>query len=885
MAINRSTQYFTLAGLTVFKEKVLKNYFKLNEKDAYINGVIYNAMMQHKRDIVKFCASQRALPPVGNPGTLYMVPSHVDNPQYKPASNEIWVTSTNGFDTMRFKPGNTSEYIDMPKNEYGFFVLDLNKVPKWTGYNCYFGESEETSAGITSTNINRGSTALLYQPTITGTTTSTSSITSFAQLYKLSGKIIAVNEGESYVNALPLPQLYTGNGTDVRISRNLSEIWISAPYNGEYVKCIFGNGYRVNAYKNSQGFYVLNLGDIVRHKVIKFEVRKPGGSEGYSMFTPGTTTTFGNYSQLVALAGKILAVTTSYDSGNYSRETTILPQYTYTGTLPAQYTVPDDEIWVLSDDTTLRVRYGSYDNTLDTKNEYGYFVIKKGVHLPTSGNYNLYLGNTTNYVYACEIEYGGAVLVDLIDELNKLYGHIWTKNGNANAQTLFAITPYDNSEVDIVTNAVSGITIPNNEVWIDSANWPTLQIVVYNSSTSKYVPIEVTKNEYGYYVLHTSDLSEYSSNNYNLYCCTKDIDLKDFSNSNYTKYRSGNLYFYRGISNATVLYSSNIFTYLGSRRIVVCTLNPYIDVIPDTLPIVAYTSANSDRFVTYAYENGKYVTLGNTVFSEKEYPIDRSLDANSLHTVYNSTIYNALQGKYNTADILDEVDENDTRNIVTSRAIQAELAKKLGWEELHNITLYQLMRELRFPWNMPTEMYFKLVVYAPLKEQDLAIYYPTLTQRLQLTVLGTNAFVPTNKFPYITYNSSDNTVTRRDVETDRIITLKCYFDIAMYSSTFYYLAGSTSSAQQTGNTGADVQFTIYSKNPISMTTLGQLSYKFKAYGSSESSNHSHINKIYVSTYISPDGVDWHQLQNKTIYNWDDNYEDLNDYIYIIPLLA
>jgi hypothetical protein len=107
----------------------------------------------------------------------------------------------------------------------------------------------------------------------------------------------------------------------------------------------------------------------------------------------------------------------------------------------------------------------------------------------------------------------------------------------------------------------------------------------------------------------------------------------------------------------------------------------------------------------------------------------------------------------------------------------------------------------------------------------------------------------------------------------------------MYSYDARYLAGYGSSAGQTANTGADIQFTIYSKNPISMTTLGQLSYKFKAYGSSESSNHSHINKIYVSTYISPDGVDWHQLQNKTIYNWDDNYEDLNDYIYIKPILA
>lgn len=876
MAINRSTQYFTLAGLTVFKEKVLKNYFKQNEKDAYINGVIYNAMMQYKRDIVKFCASQRALPTVGNPGTLYMVPSHVDNPQYKPASNEIWVTSTNGFGTMRFKSGNASKYVDMPKNEYGFFVLDLNKVPSWTGYNCYFYESEETSTGTNSDVINKGSTDTLYKPNITGVTTSTSSITSFAQLYELGGKIIAVTEGNHYVNILPLPQLYTGNGTDIRISRNLSEIWISAPYDGEYLTCSFGYGQLLKIYRNTQGFYVLNLGDIVSHKVSRFCVYKPGNSTSYSMYVPGSNSIeFSNYNQLVELAGKILAVTLGTSSYTYDRETAILPKYTYTGEVPVQYTVPDDEIWVLSDSNTLRVVSGSYNNTLDTKNEYGYFVLKKGVNIPNDINsYALYIG-TTNHATFINVT---AHADNSVSDKTPLCGKIIFWDSSITAYNVFTINPYDNSEADIVTNIASGITIPSDEVWIDSANWPTLQIIVYNSSTSKYLPIEVTKNEYGYYVLHQSDLSEYSSNSYDLYCWTKDVDLKDFSNSNYTKYKSSNL-----ILNGRYLYSSTIFTYAGGRRIVACILSQYVDIIPDTLPITAYTGANADRFVTYAYENGKYVTLGNTVFSEKEYPIDSNLDANSLHTVYNSTIYKALQDKYDVANILDEVDGTDTKNIVTSRAIQAELAKKLGWEELHNITLYQLMRELRFPWNMPTEMYFKLVVYAPLKEQDLAIYYPTKTQRLEFTVLGMNAFVPTNKFPYITY--SGNNVTRRDVEVDRVITLACSYDTSMSNGTAYYLAAAVSSSPQTAATSGDVQFTIYSQNPISMATLGQLSYKFKAYGSSESSNHSHINKIYVSTYISPDGVDWHQLQNKTIYNWDDNYEELNDYIYIIPLLA
>ena len=106
----------------------------------------------------------------------------------------------------------------------------------------------------------------------------------------------------------------------------------------------------------------------------------------------------------------------------------------------------------------------------------------------------------------------------------------------------------------------------------------------------------------------------------------------------------------------------------------------------------------------------------------------------------------------------------------------------------------------------------------------------------------------------------------------------------MYSYTTVCLSGHSTS-NQISNINEDMQFTITSEAPVSMSTLANLSYKFRAYSANESSTHSHLNQIYVSTYLSPDGVDWHPLQNKTVYKWDDNYEDLNDYIYLIPILA
>jgi hypothetical protein len=181
-------------------------------------------------------------------------------------------------------------------------------------------------------------------------------------------------------------------------------------------------------------------------------------------------------------------------------------------------------------------------------------------------------------------------------------------------------------------------------------------------------------------------------------------------------------------------------------------------------------------------------------------------------------------------------------------------------------------------------MYFKLVVYAPLVRQDLAIFYPTLTQRLQCWTYGGNgSFVSTdNKFTYSTYSGTRSKYI--DGNTGNEIWLQNSFNLPMYSYTTVCLSGHSTS-NQISNINEDMQFTITSEAPVSMSTLANLSYKFRAYSANESSTHSHLNQIYVSTYLSPDGVDWHPLQNKTVYKWDDNYEDLNDYIYLIPILA
>lgn len=621
MAINRSTQYFTLDGLTVFKETVIKNYAKLGTIDAQINSAIYNAMMQYKRDIAKFVPTEYELPQTGNPGTLYMIPKHIDDTRYKPKTNEIWLTCEDApFATMQiiveyYNPSRSSVTIDPVENEYGFFVLDINKIT-----------SEISSSAITNS---------------------------------------------TYVYL----RLSDGN-------------YLQIPSTG------------------SRNWNVKNI--------------------------------------LIPMGGSIISIHRNYQLSN------IIP-------------VPQ-----------------------------------------------VYVGNKPN----------------------------------------------------VTAN------IPEDEIWVDGTDWPTL--VMHFKSSSEV--LELHKNEYNYYVINKSDIDNIiTGTNIRVSCSTQDNTLKTSGDISYV---------------GQPIYTTNIATYLGGKRIILRKDYSYVHTIPASLPIITYTGDNGDQFVTYAYENGKYITLGSTKFAVDDFDIDRGLDGNSLNALQNKTIYEALQTKYDTANITDNV-ESGNNNLVTSRGIQAALAPKLGWDDLRNITLYQLMRELRFPWNMPTEMYFKLVVYAPLKEQDLAIFYPTLTQRMQFYSYGITSFVSTdNTFSYSTYSGYKTKYI--DNSTNEEIWLRNQFDIPMYSETQWTtltLSGYTNYTNQIANTNSDIQFTITSENPVNMNTLANLSYKFRAYSSNESSTHSHINKIYVSTYLSPDGVDWHQLQNKTIYKWDDNYEELNDYIYLIPILA
>jgi hypothetical protein len=780
----------------------------------------------------------------------------------------------------------------MPKNEYGFFVLDLNKVDPFTNKGIAFLESTETSAGTAQ------STKWLYMPTVTGSDTLRVQITSLAQLHTLGGSIVSVEKRDDpRMVRIPVPQSYVGDKADVVLSKNTGEIWINAPYDGDYLVCQFSTGYTVNAPRNEYGYYVLSIDNLVKRRIEYFAVYKPNSANTTNIRRMDTNAYLvTKYSELLDLVGSVIAIT--LDSNAYA---ILLSDYEQE--FSETYAIPDDEIWVSSDLESCRYQTsGSYSSgSITEKNEYGFFVLKKGVHFSDDPNNTLHtapgIGNPTNgFHYAFSKENGiFNISNQKVTELYKLCGHIIVcpNNGTNGRNILVAIYPQDTATSNIATLAqTSGITIPSDEIWIDSNNWPTLCLYAYNNSNN--FSVELNKNEYGYYVLRNEDYTKYANDSdYNLRLFTLDIEVARINESASAKYATINysdwypdsrIYYRKRFSwEYNYVTLQTMFSLLGGERVVLSAAESKVSFIPTELPIITYTGANGDQFVTYAYENGKYVSLGSTVFNLSDVTIDRSLDGNSLHAVQNKIIENALNTKYNVADITETIAHGND-NLVTSKAIQAALATKLDWADLKNITLYQLMRELRFPWNMPTKMYFKLVVYAPLVRQDLAIFYPTLTQRLQCWTYGGNgSFVSTdNKFTYSTYSGTRSKYI--DGNTGDEIWLQNSFNLPMYSYTTVCLSGHSTS-NQISNINEDMQFTITSEAPVSMSTLANLSYKFRAYSANESSTHSHLNQIYVSTYLSPDGVDWHPLQNKTVYKWDDNYEDLNDYIYLIPILA
>lgn len=238
------------------------------------------------------------------------------------------------------------------------------------------------------------------------------------------------------------------------------QIWFAAPGAYDYIYCKYNNSMSaLKLYKNAAGYYVLNLSDINQSNFNWLTVYTPYYSYSYNVCMPNTATQIVTYEQLSSLSGKILGVQGGTYGNGYTYSAAVeIPRYTYTGELPDQYKVPDDEIWVLSDNPTLRVRVQDYNTNyivITERNQYGYFVLKKNIHTPptvSSNSFNLYLDG---YGPFCKIEHDSSTPVRFSykSHYDSLFGHIVVKAKLDNIVMLYVIYPYSIDNEDIISSA------------------------------------------------------------------------------------------------------------------------------------------------------------------------------------------------------------------------------------------------------------------------------------------------------------------------------------------------------------------------------------------------------------------------------------------------
>lgn len=269
------------------------------------------------------------------------------------------------------------------------------------------------------------------------------------------------------------------------------EIWISSASNEDALGCHLGNSYIVDAKKHDiYPFHVLKLADIDPARVTWFApYQRSANNQGFSygVYLPDTTTTIGTYAQLASLAGKIIAVPLR----DGQRETTILPQLAYSGTIPDKWNVPSDEIWVLSNQDSCTVSYRNNDAIAADKNQYGYFVLKKGVHLPSTANtviYPVYMAGSNNVWYNAK-EKGWCESLHTTNDAEYLYGHIVTRSFIGGNYPLWVVYTYQYQ-----------FTVPSAEDTLDN------KFVAYTYKNGKYV--QVSSSIFDTADLHLEDITD-----------------------------------------------------------------------------------------------------------------------------------------------------------------------------------------------------------------------------------------------------------------------------------------------------------------------------------------------------------------------------------------
>ena len=874
----KSLDALDINGLAIFKENIVKKYLTQKEAPSVVSQAVYKSLQQYKKDVVQFYSSYFNLPPKGNPGTLYLVHKSVDKEhtaEYRNYDNTIWfsVPGNISFLTCEFSSGYT---ITLSRELNGYFILDLNDV-----------DSSKVSYLYTYTTTRN--TYSLYKPN------TTTYISSYSDLVELSGKIVATS---AHLNrTCILPRLEYENDIPDEYNVPDDEIWVLY----DYVDTL---SYKVGSYKLG----ILNTRNKYGYFVLKKGIHFPSDPDVYVY-----STTLGNSQSLSACIRNYPAFSISHSRELHRLCGSIvtLPQnslYPLFGIYPydrrkvvthmdtiSDSIIPDNEVWF--DSTCWPTMFVSFngasgDYTELTKNENGYYVLSKemidnatitSMHLGTKSSGNRFNSSDTDVDMS---NWTGSIVKTLPNESDP--GNYYDISSREQVyeflgKAIYIARAHNTPLVNNLTTTVDTSLIPTNQVWIDGANFGNVDILYLLQSDSSYhTPTAIQtmyKNRYGYFEIDldnvpsgyllfgsTSSGSANSTITAYLKCNNPDENSSKLTPEYLTKVKGKII---------TTAPNSQIIAPVNELGEQIREVIEYID------QIISPEDTSDNKFVTYTYENNKYVQVGSSIFDTIDLHLeeitDQVISLTSTNPISNKAFCDALRYKYSIANIL-ATPVNDYDNIVSSKGIKAAIDKLITWEDIDCIPITEEEIHDLFTTYKPITLeeanYYRIVIRG--KKSDGANYLtkifdtetltgltfiarsedgPSMSEKLSFVEDGTGRYIPVTVTCANKYNNPSQFWPGN------------LFDDA---SDGYYRADTSDD---------DMVLTIDIKRKLAMSTLRKLTFSCLA-GRPYQNTIPPVGKLYVSVYGSVGGVDYPTFRENVVYTPN---KVANDGVYTIPL--
>lgn len=878
----KSLDALDINGLAIFKENIVKKYLTQGEAPSVIAQAVYRALQSHKKDVVHFYSSYFNLPVKGNPGTLYLVHKSVDKEhttEYRNYDNAIWfsVPGNVSFLTCEFSSGYT---ITLSRELNGYFILDLNDV-----------DSSKVSYLYTYTTTRN--TVRLYKPN------TTTYISSYSDLAELSGNIVATAATDKVTinHTCILPRLEYENDIPDEYNVPDDEIWVLYDYADTL-------SYKVGSYNSG----ILTIRNKYGYFVLKKDIHFPS-DPNVNVYQ----TTLGNSKNLWACIRDNSAFSI-YDSSELHRlcgSIVTLPQnsaYPLFGIYPydrrkavahmdtiSDSIIPDNEVWF--DSTCWPTMFVSFngangDYTELTKNESGYYVLSKemidnatitSMHLGTKSSGNTF---NTSDSYGYMRDRTGSIVKTLPNESDP--GNYYDISSREQiyeflGKAIYIARGHNTPLINSLTTAVDTSRIPTDQVWLDGTNFGNVDILYLLQSSSVYTTPTAKqtmyKNRYGYfeialnnissgYILFGSTSSGSANSTITAYLKCSDPDENSYwLTTNYLTSVKGKI--------ITTAPNSQIIAPVNELGEQIREVIEYID------QIISPEDTSDNKFVTYTYENNKYVQVGSSIFDTVDLHLeditDQVLSLTSTNAISNKAFCDALRYKYDIANIL-ATPASDYDNIVESRGIKEAIDKLITWEDIDCIPITEEEIHDLFTTYKPITLeqanYYRIVIRG--KKSEGANYLTKIFDTETLTGLT-----------FISRSEDGPSMSEKlsfvEDDTGRYIpvTITC---ANKYNSSSQFWPGNLFDDASDGYYRADTSdddmvLTIDIKRKLSMSTLRKLTFNCLA-GRPYQNTIPPVAKLYVSTYGSIGGVDYPTFRENVIYTPN---KVANDGVYTIPL--